>query len=147
VAEQGAPPPAATPTNDQPPVGCGVTWGMNEDDSLVVSGFAPGSSGPGAGMEIDDVLVAVDGVPVRAMEAADIAPLIKGPAGTEVTLTVERDGQNVECTADAEAASVEGLFEKVGGGGDVPGDVISCQRAGADGCGGQGLQIGAWLPR
>lgn len=32
------------------------------------------------------------------MEAADIAPLIKGPAGTEVTLTVERDGQNVECT-------------------------------------------------
>ena len=33
-----------------------------------MSGFAPGSSGPSAGMEVHDVLVAVDGVPVSLVE-------------------------------------------------------------------------------
>lgn len=45
-----------------------------------------------AGLKAGDRLVAVDGEPVAAMMEADVRERLRGPAGTLVSLTVDRDG-------------------------------------------------------
>ena len=91
-------PPVVAPPPE--PVGVGITWALDEDERLVVSSFLPGSDAPGAGCAAGDALAAVDGVPVRELAPGDVAPLIKGTAGTKVTLTMERGGGEVQCTVE-----------------------------------------------
>jgi len=48
-----------------------------------------------AGLQVDDILIAVDGAPIDPQMTTDeIVLMIRGPVGEEVTLTVERAGQN-----------------------------------------------------
>lgn len=44
-----------------------------------------------AGVQAGDQIVGVDGVPVQGKTNAEIAPLLRGPIGTEVDVTVQRD--------------------------------------------------------
>jgi len=101
----GAPAPVVPPVVAPPPepVGVGVTWALDEDERLVVSSFLPGSDALRAGCAVGDALAAVDGVRVRELAPGDVAPLIKGTAGTKVTLTMERGGAEVLCTVERRA--------------------------------------------
>lgn len=45
-----------------------------------------------AGMQPDDVIVAVDGVPTRGLRKEEVYDMIVGTPGTPVTVSVERDG-------------------------------------------------------
>lgn len=46
------------------------------------------------GINVGDMLTMVDGVDVRGMDLAKVAPLIRGSVGTQVTLAVMRLGSN-----------------------------------------------------
>jgi S1-C subfamily serine protease len=65
-------------------------------DQLIVTALARGGPGERAGMRAGDVIVEVDGT-----QPSELAPLFRtiwalGPAGTEIVLTVMRDGSRVQ---------------------------------------------------
>ena len=71
-------------------VGIGVTVYFT-DEGILVNSVVPGGSAQGAGLRAGDLIVAVDGVPcVPALE--EHHQLILGEEGTQVTVTVLRDG-------------------------------------------------------
>jgi carboxyl-terminal processing protease len=49
-----------------------------------------------AGLLADDVVTAVDGEPLEGLTISDSVLLIRGPRGSDVTLTLERDGESLE---------------------------------------------------
>lgn len=59
-------------------------------------------SGPAytAGVKTGDRIVAIDGKDVTTMTSAELAALVRGDAGTQVKLTVERDGRAAQLYAD-----------------------------------------------
>jgi len=66
-----------------------------------------------AGLRSGDIVIMVDGVEVEGMPLEEVIGMIKGPAGTEVTLTILREGEaapfDVTLTrAHIEVPSVEG---------------------------------------
>ena len=72
-------------------VGIGVQLEAREDD-VVISAPIEGSPAEKAGVEPGDVVVGVDGESVRGEDIPGIVSKVKGPEGTEVELTVSRDG-------------------------------------------------------
>lgn len=85
-------------------VGIGVTL-EDEEDRAVVSAPIPGSPAEKAGIETGDVVVAVDGESVRDEKLSEVISRIKGPEGTQVEVTVLRDGEEREF--DLERAEIE----------------------------------------
>ncbi len=53
-----------------------------------------------AGLQIGDLIVKIDGKDATGMSNADVAPLLRGAEGTNVTLTISRKGRqmNITCT-------------------------------------------------
>ena len=85
-------------------VGIGVQL-EDKDDEVVVSSPIDGSPAKEAGVEPGDVLVAVDGESVQEEDVKEISERVRGPEGSEVELTVLRDGEEREFTV--ERAEVE----------------------------------------
>jgi carboxyl-terminal processing protease len=85
-------------------VGIGVQL-EDKDDEVVVSSPIDGSPAKEAGVEPGDVLVAVDGESVQGEDVKGISERVRGPEGSEVELTVLRDGEEREFTV--ERAEVE----------------------------------------
>lgn len=85
-------------------VGIGVTiTSENVEKGLLITDVVPDSPAYKAGLRIDDLIVAVEGVPVLdgSEEAIDINEAknrVRGPEGTAVTITVSRDGVEKDYT-------------------------------------------------
>ena len=78
-------------------VGIGV--GIQETVSGVqISEVMRFSAAEEAGLQIGDVIVAVDGKDTTAMTNADVAALLRGEEGTAVSVTVRRQGREVTVT-------------------------------------------------
>lgn len=74
--------------------GIGATISRNEAGEAVLDPI-PGNPAAAAGIQMGDVLLAVDGQPVtEEMAVGAIADLIRGEKGTEVTLTVRHRGSS-----------------------------------------------------
>jgi carboxyl-terminal processing protease len=58
---------------------------------LFLKGVVPNSAAAKAGLEAGDRVLAVDGKPVRELPLDQIVAMIRGPEGTTVDLTVQRD--------------------------------------------------------
>ena len=56
----------------------------------------PGAPAEGAGLLAGDVVTGVDGEPLEGSTIDDSITLIRGPRGSEVALTVDREGQELE---------------------------------------------------
>ncbi len=72
--------------------GIGAVIGFNEKGELTVISPIKDSPAERAGIKAKDVILKVDGVDVSGMDLMKAVNLIKGPKGTEVTLTIGRDG-------------------------------------------------------
>lgn len=76
-------------------VGIGITIQQAEDASgfLVVT-VDPQGSAQEAGIAVNDLLIAVENQDVRDMTVSQVRELIRGEAGTKVSLTVMRQGEH-----------------------------------------------------
>lgn len=74
-----------------PLIGIGVRF-VPAGDALRVVEVLPGSGALDAGMIAGDQIVAIDGVPVARLSVDAASASIRGPAGSDVTLTVRRAG-------------------------------------------------------
>lgn len=64
---------------------------ISADGRLEVTAVSPGGPAEEAGLRAGDVITAVDGQPAADLTAGEAASLIRGEAGTAVTLSIERD--------------------------------------------------------
>jgi carboxyl-terminal processing protease len=76
-----------------------------QDDKVVVASPIEGTPADEAGIESGDVVVAVDGESVRGEDVSEVVEKVKGPEGSEVRLTVLREGE--ERVFDLERAVIE----------------------------------------
>lgn len=72
--------------------GIGATVRMNADNLLEIVAPIPGSPAEAAGLQPGDVVLAVDGESIRGLTLMEAVALIRGPRGTPITLTIQRDG-------------------------------------------------------
>lgn len=87
--------------------GIGVTI-TDKDGGVCIVSPMKGAPAEAAGLRVNDFIIKVDGKPVSSGDEA--AALIRGPAGTEVTLTIYRDGDTFDVTIvreDITIAAVE----------------------------------------
>lgn len=71
--------------------GIGV-WVEHPEGRYTITSPIAGSPADRAGLQPRDVIVAADGTRLEGLENDAAMSLIRGPAGTSVTLTIERDG-------------------------------------------------------
>lgn len=71
--------------------GIGVTMGFKDNKVRIVS-VLEGTPGEKAGLKANDEILAVDGTPVTEYQPEEVAMHIRGKIGTEVALTIHRDG-------------------------------------------------------
>ncbi|HKX74761.1 MAG TPA: S41 family peptidase [Acidimicrobiia bacterium] len=62
---------------------------------VVISTFAEGPADR-AGVEPGDIFIAVDGELIEGWTVDEVTAAVRGPAGTRVTLTMDRDGQLID---------------------------------------------------
>ena len=85
-------------------VGIGITITTeNVERGVLITDVTPGGPAEAAGLLVGDVITAVEGVPVLdgsadALDLDGTKNLVRGEAGTQVTLTVLRDGTERPCT-------------------------------------------------
>lgn len=86
--------------------GIGAYVSMDMDISMArISGFITGSPAETSGLQVDDIIYAVDGEEVQGLELSEIVSLIKGEEGTFVTITVLRDSEYID--VDVERKKIE----------------------------------------
>ncbi len=71
--------------------GVGIYMGFKDNKVSVIS-VMENSPAAKAGMEANDEILAVDGTPVTEMQPEEVAIHIRGKVGTDVTLSVRRNG-------------------------------------------------------
>jgi len=72
--------------------GIGALVEMNEDGYLVIAQPLAGRPADLVGLKAGDLVLEVDGVEIRGMNLIDAVSLIRGPKGTTVRLTIQRQG-------------------------------------------------------
>lgn len=85
--------------------GIGVLVEFVEGNITVVSPFE-GSPAEAAGIEARDILRKADGVDLTGMDLSEAAELVRGPAGTTVLLTIERDGEQFEVEVERDVIKI-----------------------------------------
>ena len=71
--------------------GVGMTVGPRNNKVIVIAPFV-GTPAYRAGIRPGDIIAGVDGKPTDGMTTADVAELLKGPKGTQVKITIVREG-------------------------------------------------------
>ncbi|MCD8009380.1 MAG: S41 family peptidase [Lachnospiraceae bacterium] len=89
-------------------VGIGVAVQQDTTTMVItVMTVYAGSPAEASGMEKGDVLQAVDGTDITQEELSDVVNRIRGEEGTQVTVTVLRDGETLDLTMTRESLDKE----------------------------------------
>lgn len=86
--------------NNNAYVGIGVTIERpdEEDAGVTITNVTHNGPAEAAGIQIGDMIVGVDGQSTAGMDMDETKALVRGEEGTEVTLTILRDGQEMDVT-------------------------------------------------
>lgn len=76
-------------------VGIGAVLESNPEGVIIVEIFE-GSPARKAGLQVNDIITAVDGINVAGMDSSTIANMIRGEEGTTVKLTVKRGNSTLD---------------------------------------------------
>ncbi|MCS7069912.1 MAG: S41 family peptidase, partial [Anaerolinea sp.] len=90
--------------------GIGVVIRTDEETGLTtVVSLLEGSPAQAAGILPGDIFAAVDGEPVNDWSQLEIATRVRGPAGTDVTITMLRDGQLIDFTITRQRITIPNI--------------------------------------
>lgn len=67
-------------------------WVRQREDGAITLSPMPGQPADRAGIQEGDVLLSVDGAPVAGLSVDEVVALVRGPVGSTVRLTVQREG-------------------------------------------------------
>ena len=82
-------------------VGVGITIQQEEDDSgFLIVMITEGGPAQEAGLEVNDLLIAVEDQDVRGMTSDEVRELVRGEEGTSVALTVMRKGEHMTLSVE-----------------------------------------------
>lgn len=102
-------------------VGIGITiqWMNKDDPGYTIVSVTSGSPAEEAGIQINDMVVAVEGNDVLELGITEARNLVRGEEGTEVSLTILRDGTEREfkvkrATIEVEVVAFELLEDDIG---------------------------------
>lgn len=88
--------------------GIGVTVDLNAyDDSVLVNEVYKGSGAFDAGIQVNDRIVAVNGLRCTAENKNEMLELAKGEEGTTVSVTILRDTKEIELTVERRTIRIE----------------------------------------
>ena len=73
--------------------GIGIRFQVR-DTGIVVTEVMEETPAEEAGLEVGDLIVAVDGSPVLGLTSSQVVQILRGPVDTNVTLDVRRDGES-----------------------------------------------------
>ena len=76
--------------------GMGAEVTEEEDGAIVIVSPYEGSPAADAGLLPGDILREADGIALTGMPVSEAASIVRGPAGSVVILTIERDGELFE---------------------------------------------------
>lgn len=93
--------------------GIGVTMTQRTDGAVIVTNIYKDSPADKAGMQLNDVLIKVDGKDIQGMDLNSVVSRVKGEKGTEVQLTVLRGEEEVELTAVRDTIEVQTVEYKM----------------------------------
>jgi len=89
-------------------VGIGVTIAVREDGTGIdIEGVTPGGAAQAAGIVPGDILTKVDGQSIIGMDTEQVRNLVRGEEGTQLTVTVLRDGAEQTFTMKRQVVRVE----------------------------------------
>ena len=77
----------------KPAGGIHAKLGYSDGGGLRVFQVPPGGAADLAGLQVDDVIIAIDGTSVRELDYETIVERLRGPAGSTVKLDVFRDAE------------------------------------------------------
>lgn len=80
--------------------GIGMTFSYNEDNVLIVISVTEDSPAEAAGLLPGDLIMAVDGTPYNGDDLNTVGNMIRGTAGTKVTLTIKRGDVQTDYTME-----------------------------------------------
>ena len=78
--------------------GIGVIMGMDNEKNIHIIGVLENSPGLKAGLQVGDQITAVDGTSVTQMAFDEVAAHVRGEPGTNVVITIVRDGAQQDFT-------------------------------------------------
>lgn len=87
--------------------GIGATIRLNESDQLVIVETLPDRPAFKAGLRSGDVILKIDDGPVKGLNLYEAVSLIRGPAGSSVVLTIEREGESEAFQVEVVRAKIE----------------------------------------
>ncbi len=94
--------------------GVGIQLSLDkETKNLVVVSPIEGSPASRAGVQPKDVIVAIDGNSTKGMSTEDAVKLIRGQAGTTVTLTLKRKAQTLELPLTRERIELHAVDHQI----------------------------------
>lgn len=88
--------------------GIGVEVTIIEGDLVIVAPYE-GSPAEASGLRVGDILREADGVVLTGLDIMEAASYVRGPAGTSVTLLVERDNELFEVTVERGVITVSAV--------------------------------------
>jgi len=85
--------PTVKETKDNSEAGIGAALGPNNEGNLEFTELVPGGPADTSGaVDVGDVLHEVDGINILGKPVPEVAPMIRGEAGTSVCLAIAKDG-------------------------------------------------------
>ncbi|HMR01536.1 MAG TPA: S41 family peptidase, partial [Candidatus Gracilibacteria bacterium] len=100
--------------------GIGTIIDIFEDQFLIVT-VLNGAPADKAGLKAGDIILKIDGEEVSSYSIDDLLDAIKGPSGTSLTMTVDRDGHQMTFTVTREEIALDTVFFQSSL--DVPADI------------------------
>ncbi|PCI24577.1 hypothetical protein COB57_04110 [Candidatus Peregrinibacteria bacterium] len=92
--------------------GIGAYLNTNDDGSIALTPL-PSSPAEKAGVQAGDIVKKVNGEDVSFLDSDRLIPIIKGPSGTKVTITFDRDGKEIDIVITRGVVTISSVEAKV----------------------------------
>ncbi|MDE5564148.1 MAG: S41 family peptidase [Oscillospiraceae bacterium] len=94
-------------------IGIGVTVQRSDEGWLHIITVEEGSPAETAGLQSDDLIIAVNGEQIAELEYEEAVSRVRGEEGTKVTLTIRRDGKDKNIQVERRSFDVRTVFSQM----------------------------------